>query len=258
MTAFRPILISTIHYQDELLAGTMNQLDVARIAKRLGADGIEFRDVYWQDKASEIAAIPALLAELGLVATYTSAAPLFKVAVDGPDVYRQAVDDAVAVGSPFIRFFVGAVPADDDTQAWAAAEAIVAYAEEQGIKVAVENFVKAPGNTLSDLTRVLDRWTTPTVGTNLDIGNYFANGQDVVAAVDALGPRIIYTHIKDSIITDAGVDSIELGAGTMPMDDILNAIAKLPQPMLHCFEFNGGGDPEGRITTSLAYLERWA
>ena len=49
MTAFRPILISTIHYHDQLLAGTMTQFDVARIAKQSGVDGVEFRDVYWQD-----------------------------------------------------------------------------------------------------------------------------------------------------------------------------------------------------------------
>ena len=121
----------------------------------------------------------------------------------------------------------------------------------------MENFGQAPGNTLAEIKRVLDRWTTPTVGTNLDIGNYFSNGEDVVQAVETLGPRIIYTHIKDSIRTDAGVDSIELGAGAMPMDAVLSAIAALPQPLLHCFEFNGGPDPEGRIKTASQYLARY-
>ena len=257
MTAFRPILISTIHYQAELLAGTINQLDVARTAQRLGVDGIEFRDIYWQDKAREIGAVPGLLSELGLSATYTSALPLFKVATDGPAAYREAVDDAVAVGSPLVRFFPGAVPAADDDAAWAAAEAIITYAEEQGIRVAVENFAQAPGNMLAEIKRVLDRFPTTALGTNLDIGNYASNGQDVVEAIGVLGPRIIYTHLKDSSTTPSGVDSIELGAGTMPMDAILTAIANLPQPLMHCFEFNGGPDPDARVVASLAYLARY-
>ena len=38
--------------------------------------------------------------------------------------------------------------------------------------------------------------SSPSLGTNLDIGNYALNGQDVPAAIRALGPRIVYAHLK--------------------------------------------------------------
>jgi hypothetical protein len=37
---------------------------------------------------------------------------------------------------------------------------------------------------------------------------------------------------------------------------ILAELDNLPQEMIYCFEFSGGGDPDGRITKSLAYLGR--
>ena len=33
-----------------------------------------------------------------------------------------------------------------------------------------------------------------------------------------------------------------------------SAVEALPQRLLYCFEFRGGGDPDGRITRSLEYL----
>jgi hypothetical protein len=40
----------------------------------------------------------------------------------------------------------------------------------------------------------------------------------------------------------------------LPLRDALAELARLPQPVIHCFEFAGGGDPVGRIQKSLAYL----
>jgi hypothetical protein len=50
------------------------------------------------------------------------------------------------------------------------------------------------------------------------------------------------------------VDTTYLGGGTFPLCAVLAEFARLLQKVIHCFEFGGGGDPEGRIEKSLAYL----
>jgi hypothetical protein len=45
-----------------------------------------------------------------------------------------------------------------------------------------------------------------------------------------------------------------LGGGALPLDAIFAELDRLPQQIIYCFEFVGGGDPDARIAKSLAYL----
>lgn len=243
------ILISTVQYHEELTTDRVTSTEVVEAARRLGADGVEFRDAYWRDKDREIPALRRLTGDLGLIATYATSATLFTADPTGRAALLRDIDDAVALGSSLLRVFQGQA-SDDDHAGWDDARRAVDYAASRGIVLALENFARAPGCRLAEIERVLGRIAAPALGTNVDIGNYALNGEDLPAVVRALGERIVSSHLKDN----AGAEATYLGGGTLPLREVLTEFDRLPRMILHCFEFEGGGDPEGRIARSLAYL----
>lgn len=254
MASFRPILVSTVQYDEALRARQMAQADVVAVARELGADGVELRGDYWQEKGRELPAARDLARQLGLLVTYATTATLFGAGIEEQRRLWQDVDDAAMLGSPLLRVFQGPVPSADDQPGWERAREALRYAADRGVKLALENFARAPGSRVAEIKAALDRLDSPFLGTNVDIGNYAANGEDLPAAVRTLGPRIIYTHLRDHTDTPSGVEATYLGGGSLPLRDALAELARLPQPVTHCFEFTGGGDPVGRIQKSLAYL----
>jgi len=249
----RRALISTVQFEAELRSGALRLVDLVQVAQRLGVDGVEFRDVYWTDKANEIAAVRGATSEAGLIATYATLVTLFD-ASENRDQLRQAVDDAVALGSPLLRIFPGQRPAAEDQSAWRAAADAIDDAARHGVVIALENFQKAPGCHLAEVSSILDRVPSSALGTNLDIGNYALNGEDLSNAIRTLGARIVSTHLKDVKDTPHGPVSTYLGDGNLPLPTLLADLDRLPGQILYCFEFGGGGDPEGRIRKSLELL----
>src|SRR3954454_15321576 len=111
-------LISTMQFHDALGAGRLSLLGVVEAAHRLGAGGVEFRPDYWQDKDRDIASLRRAIGQRGLVATYATFATLFNTELEGDDRLRRDVDDAVALGSPLLRVFLGPAPDDTGDPAW--------------------------------------------------------------------------------------------------------------------------------------------
>ncbi len=107
------------------------------------------------------------------------------------------VDTAAEIGSPLFRIFSGPVPEDDNDPAWGKAKAVIDRAEENGIVIALENYANSPGGTLAEIRTVLDHFDVPALKTNIDTGNYAGWDQDVVEAIDAIGLRAAYVHVKD-------------------------------------------------------------
>ena len=70
-----------------------------------------------------------------------------------------------------------------------------------------------------------------------------------------LAERAVSVHLKDHLPPEQGA-AVALGDGVMPLPAILAALQALPQRLIYCFEFRGGGDPEGAIRRSLAYLNK--
>jgi sugar phosphate isomerase/epimerase len=245
-----PILISVVQYDAELKAGTMSLADVAQRAQRLGADGVEFRDGYWREKDRDLAALRQTMHDLNLTATYATMATLFNSDAQGTAQLTQDIADAVALGSPLLRVFLGTAPENTADPAWASARQAADEAARQGIVLALENFARAPGCRVAEIVRALAAIDTPALQTNVDIGNYALNDEDIPAAIQQFGQRVVSSHLKDNTATDATY----LGGGTLPLPAILDAFDRLPQRVIHCFEFSGGGDPDGRLAASLAYL----
>ena len=249
----RPILISAMQFEDELKSGERTVWEVIDIARRVGADGIELRRETWPHIDAELPLAASRIADAGLLVTYATQATLFDSSAQGQRQLRQDIDAAATLGAPLVRFFPGPTPPADDAPAWAHARTVVDYAAERGIIIALENYARTPGGTLAEIQGALARLQSPTLRTNLDIGNYTNHGQDVVAAIDSLADQIIAAHLKDKTADPAAPPTV-LGAGELPLPEILDALDRLPQRICYIFEFRGGGDPEARIERSLAYL----
>lgn len=251
----RPILISVVQYLGQVESGAMNTLDLVNKAAQLGVDGVELRREPWPAYKTELPAVRTRIEELGLLVTYGSFSTLFN---SGAAAHQQLLEDittAHALGSPLLRVFPGATPADDSSAGWAEAKEAVAHAADLGIQIALENFARTPGGTLAEVANILTRINSPALKTNIDIGNYPLHNQDVLEAIQSVGDRAIYVHVKDySGSADNPVAA--LGEGILPLPQIFSALDALPQRIILCFEFGGGNDPDGRVQNALAYLSQ--
>jgi sugar phosphate isomerase/epimerase len=248
--------MSCVQYDDELKSGRMRVTDVAPVARRLGLDGVEYREVYWHDKAAELPAVRDQLGALGLRGTYATFTTLYS---PDPEARRQLLEDvadAHALGSSLLRVFRGELPPEGRAgQATRdGARAAVELAGELGLTLALENYARTPGNRLADVLGALERFQTSVMGANVDVSNYVLNDQDPIPAIRALGPRIRYTHLKDVRLAGAEKTPTYLGAGALPYRDILAELDHAGQDFPLCFEFGGEGDPEGVLRASLGYL----
>jgi sugar phosphate isomerase/epimerase len=247
MKSANPVLISTMQFDEAISAGSMTQRDVLDVARRVGADGVEVRDSYWNDREAEIHDIRRIGDERGLVVTYATVTTLFAADDTGENQLRHDIDDAVRLGARLVRVFQGAMPENAADPAWERAGRAVDYAAEQGMIVALENFARAPGCRVAEIKQVLDAIPSPALGTNVDIGNYAANGEAALAVIAALGGRVVASHMKDM----RGAETTGLGEGELPLAAIFAAFDRLPRPVIHCLEFEGGPDPESRLAASL-------
>lgn len=253
LTSKRPILISVMQFEDALKRGERTVWEVIDIARQVGAAGVELRRETWPGLDRERAAVARYMADAKLLVTYATHTTLFDRSAQGQQQLCQDIETAATLGAELVRFFPGLVPEVDDDPAWMVAKEIVDYAAERGIIIALENYARTPGGTLAEIQNVLTRLESPALCTNLDIGNYPNHGQDVVAAINSLADKIIASHVKDKTANPADPPTV-LGAGVLPLPDILQALAQLPQRIYYIFEFRGGDDPVARIEHSLAYL----
>ena len=255
MNAHRPIIISVVQYMQPLESGSMTILDLVNKAAQLGVDGVELRREPWPAYASELPAVRARLQELGLLVTYGSFSTLFNTEPAAHALLLEDITTAHRLGSPLLRVFPGATPPQDDSAGWAKAQQAVAHAADLGIQLALENFARTPGGTLAEVAHILAHINAPALKANIDIGNYPLHNQDVIAAIQAIGDRAIYVHVKDYAgAPDAPATG--LGEGTLPLPQIFAALDALPQRLILCFEFPGGDDPDTRIQNALAYLRQ--
>lgn len=253
--SLRPVLLSAMQFEDQLKGGLLSVWEVIDIAVRVGADGIELRRETWPRLDAEISQAASRIRESGLLVTYATQATLFTGSAQGQQQQRRDIEAAAVLGAPFVRFFPGRTPRDDDGSAWARAQEVVDYAAVHGTAIALENYARTPGGTLAEIQGALARIPSPALRTNLDVGNYPNHGQDVVAAVHSLADRIVAAHLKDKTGRPSDPPTF-LGAGTLPLQQILNALDRLPQRVHYTFEFRGGTDPVGRIRRSMAYLSQ--
>ena len=259
MNVARPILLSIAQYTTELASRTMDIFDLVDKARAFGLQGVELRPEMWPALRGELPSVREHLETLGMMATYATRSCLLAPGVGAQTALHHDIDDAAALGSPLLRIFTGPVPTDEADDAWDSALAAIDHARQCNVVLALENFSGSPGGTIAEISRVLDLIPSPSLGTTIDIGNYPAHGEDVPAAIRAVGHRAAYAHLKDGVLQPDGTGTYGdaatyLGGGTLDLDAILAELDLLPVQVPFCFEFRGGGDPDGRVQKSLSYL----
>jgi sugar phosphate isomerase/epimerase len=255
MSIQRPILISVVQYLPQLESGTLSILDLIDRASQFGVDGVELRREAWPAYKTELPAVRKRLEASGLLVTYATFSTLFAKDEAAHQLLLEDIDTAHALGAPLLRIFPGATPADGNEASWAKARQVVDHAAYRGIQIALENFSGSPGGTLAEVAHILEQIDSPTLKTNIDIGNYPLHQEDVLAVIETIGNKAIYVHVKD-YGGSSTASRVELGEGIMPLAQIFAAIDRLPQRILLCFEFSGGDDPDGRIERALSLMRR--
>ena len=254
MSNHRPILISVVQYLPQLESGAMKISEYINKAHAFGVDGVELRREAWPAYPTELPAVRQQLADLGLLATYATFSTLFNTDDAAHALLLEDVRTAAALGSPLLRVFPGATPADDDDAGWARGREAIDLAGELGIQIALENFARTPGGTLAEVANILAKIDTPTLRTNIDIGNYPLHDQDPVAAIQAIGDKAIYSHIKDYGGSPTA-SPVLFGKGVLPLAEIFAAFDQLPQRIIFCFEFAGGSNPDQHIQDAFALVK---
>ncbi len=253
---WRDVFISGVQFDRELRSGNMSVLNLAPIAQRLGAQGVEYREVYWKDRTNELPALRDQLTQLPIKVSYATFTTLYSKDPAKQQQLMQDLEDAHALGAPLMRVFRGERPGNsrEDAAMRDAATAVVDRARDLGMRLALENFSGLPGSRPEELLEVIELLDSPTIGVNIDFANYTGNGVDPIAAIQQLAPWIIYAHLKDQRPAPQGKVNSYLGSGTLPLRPILAALEAAGRDFPFCFEFQGEDDPEGGIAKSLAYL----
>jgi sugar phosphate isomerase/epimerase len=251
----RKVLVSCVQFEDGLKKGLMSVLEVAPIAKWLGVDGVEYREVYWRNKQEELPAVRCQIEKLGLLATYATFSPLQNREEKERERLLTDIEDAAALGSPLLRIFRGPDPEPGkEDEVYGAAEAAIRRAADLGVVLALENHIGELGNKLSQVQEAVARFSVLGLHVNIDVSNYILNDQDLMRAIRLFAPLIVYSHLKDVKEAPNGRASTYLGAGSLVYADILAEFDRTGRNFPLCLEFCGEGDPEGEITKSLEYL----
>ena len=66
------------------------------------------------------------------------------------------------------------------------------------------------------------------------MGNFAVHGDDVLEAIDQIGSRVVYAHLKDNL---EGGGTTFLGGGTMTVDAIIGVLEECPSQLSTALSF---------------------
>ncbi len=109
-----------------------------------------------------------------------------------------------------------------------------AYAETRGLRIVAENY----GLNAQQMRTLLDAADHPNVGTLFDPCNYFRLGDDPLTALQLLGDKVYYCHLKDAKVNETRSEdvlfvgsrwrpSVAVGQGDMDWATLLPALTSL-------------------------------
>ncbi len=198
-------------YRAELAKKKMTYSDLVTLAAEAGVDGLDMT-VYWFPDTSDSFLIP--LRSLA----YRHALEIYSISIrtemtratprereDEAAAINTWVDTAAKLGAGHIRVFGGKVPknaTEDQAAAWCVEtlKPAAEYAGKRGIVLGLENH----GGITATAARILEivtRVDSPSVGINLDTGNFDKNAW---AQIEMLAPQAVNVQVKSEIRDDAG------------------------------------------------------
>ena len=266
----------------DLVAGGIDTAGVIRLAHGLGVGAVELMDHLIA--AEELPAIEAALAETGCaVACYDLRADFATpdAATRRAEIarVRRYCTRAARLGAPIALLSLGGLKPGQDpakVRGWqgeALRECVLA-AGELGLVLTIENLGSEPllCGTSAHLRELCDRAGAAARVTS-DAGNFLMAGEDPLAALEALAPRLAHVHLKDWRVSPAdeplpagafrGVDgrgylSVPLGTGVAPLADVLARLRELGYQGRLAIEYEGPGDPAAACAAGAAFVRAQA
>lgn len=229
-----------------LLSAMFPELSVDELARRLAAwdyDAIELNaeELPWaaphvtpQTDPATRRHIRRVVAEHGL-AISAICAHISLVSADPVERKRAisqvtgCIDLAADVGSDIVHGLTGPVPpAVDPELAWQwavqAVRACAEYAEDRGVRFAMEAIVNHVVFRVSDMRRLLEEVTDLPLYVNFDPSHYQIGGDDIVEAVQTFGQRIVHVHMKDAEGEPGNFSFPALGKGKVDFAGMVSAL----------------------------------
>jgi len=148
--------------------------------------------------------------EIESAATYIRLAPLFGTSVVKLTPGAPASAEA---GEEHWRLLVEAL------------EALIPLARQSGVRLAVETHMRQLTDTLASSRRLLEAVPDETLGLTVDFLNLAFAGDRAGDAIDALGPRMYHTHLKNGFKdASGGWHFQQLGEGMLDYAEVLRRV----------------------------------
>ncbi len=227
--------------------------DICAMAKDLGFQGIEVREIESENARSPFAAakceatvarLRALKIEVPCLSTGSCLSHTEKREENRQEILKY-IEVAEKIGTPYIRILADMGPAPegevDDEAVLAEMQAFIPFAEAHGVTLLIET-----NGAYADTARLralLDRIPSDNVGALWDLHHpYRYAGESPETTLQNLGAYIKHVHIKDSVVTEGKTVYKLLGEGDLPLGDMLLALRSI--------------NYEGYV--SLEWVKRWA
>jgi sugar phosphate isomerase/epimerase len=257
--------------QEQLFSGEITIYDVIKLCYKNGIASIELLDCFVRKE--DIEEINRLLKKLDMRVSSYSVSNDFAL-VDSQErkeqlqYIKKSMDTALALGTGIMRVFSGSLKDGvslETAEDWIVEcyREIVPFAKEKGIIMVLENHGLLAGKS-DQVKRILDRVGSTALKANADIGNFLLANENSLEAVNNLGSRIGFVHLKDLKKAEEAEDyptidgsmyqGVVLGKGDVPVNDIIQYLKEKHYSGYLSIEYEGPGDPVRGTVECIRYM----
>jgi sugar phosphate isomerase/epimerase len=262
----------------QLRARDLDTATVLRYFHSLGARVVELTDGFIPEH--EVATLQALLAESGLtvgcydvINDFVTPDPAARQAE--VQTLQAALERAARFGARYVLTYPGYQKEHirpEDARHWfaEALRACVPIATRLGLTLTVADIgTQALLCGTSDHLASLCEAVGPELGVTYDVGNFLLAGEDPLAALERVAPRVVHAHVKDWTIRPASAERPDgafigldgrsycgavLGEGVLDLGRILGRLAQRGYRGYLSLEYEGTGDPWQAVERGWAAL----
>lgn len=163
-----------------------------------------------------------------------------------------------SVGRDFSRHGSAIASEEQYVRASNGFKALGDVAGQLGIKLAFEVHMGTIHDLPSTTMKLLNMIDSPFIGANLDYGNvaYFKDAPSLSEAIDTIGSKLFYLHLKNSIaLPDGNRFAVGLGDGHINHREYISLLKRIGYSGPICIEAPRPGDREYYAAQDLAYIK---
>ena len=180
---------------------------------------------------------------------------------------RGQIDLAAAMGCDVVRTFGGepkeGIPAEEyPDHLIKGYRAVIPYAEEKGIYLAMENHGWITNDADVEV-RIVEAVGSDRMRLTVDTSNYRWFGLDLDTIADhyrKVAPHVIHTHLKDGSAERGKMGdyiALALGEGEIDLPLMLSLLRDNGYQRALCIEYEGAEDAKVGLAKGVAYLRQW-